>query len=306
MLTKYTSLCLRLRARALYTSNGIHNPPVTEAQIEAAEARLGFQIPAMLHELYTTIANGANFFSPGASFHGIVDENERRPGIPTMEGFVAKGPRPFDPETINLLRAHAGSYVLCEQEPAGFVALAHVGCNIYVNLDGYTGRLYLREDHYENDECVGAAFSWCASSVEEWVERTLASSPRDSSEAKYFPHYPLASILAGKNEDAAATEDEQAPESASTGGDARLTSQFKAWQAEQAKAQNPRKQMGIHLRRVREEIVRQIHYLDAIGVYAQEMGSSLAQDIEQCEAMQRLADAEAQIYELEVETTFPE
>jgi hypothetical protein len=64
--------------------------------------------------------------------------------------------------------------------------------------------------------------------------------------------------------------------------------------------------MGIHLRRVRGGIVRQIHHLDAIGAYAQEVGSSLAQDIEQCEAMQRLADAEAQIYELEVETTFPE
>ena len=205
MLTKHTSLCLRLRARALYTSDGIHYPPATEAQIEAAEARLGFQLPPMLRELYTTIANGADFFSPGKCIHGIVDENEKRPNIPTMEGFVAKGPRPFDAETISLLRAHPGSYVLCEQEPTGLVALAHVGCGVYVHLDGYTGRLYIRDAHYENGEDVGAAFSWCASSVEEWVERTLASSPRDSSEAKYFPRYPLASILSNEGEDVAAT-----------------------------------------------------------------------------------------------------
>lgn len=309
MPTKYTSLCLRLRARALYASNGIHYPPVSEAQVEAAEARLGFQLPSMLRELYTTVANGASFFSPGERFLGIVDENERRPGIPTIEGFVGHGPRPFDAETVNLLRAHPGSYVLCEREPAGFVALAHVGCNIYANLDGYTGRLYMREDHYENSACVGGAFSWCAQSVEEWVARVLALSPCDTSEAKYLPHFPLAAIgdkAVDKGEGAAHSDSAVAPTTPRADGDARLVSQFKAPLAAQAQAAHPREQLRLHLQRVREEIVRQIHHLDVIIAYAQEVGSSLVQDIEQSEALQRLADAEAQIYALEDEARFPE
>lgn len=309
MATKYTSLCLRLRARALYASNGIHYPPVTQAQVEVAEARLGFQLPPMLRELYTTVANGADFLAPGKSFYGIVDENETRPGVPTMEGFAADGPRPFNAETIQLLRAHPGSYVICEREPVGFAVFAHVGCNIYVNLDGYTGRLYLREDHYEHGEFTGGAFSWCAQSVEEWVERTLALSPCDSSEAKYLPRYPLAAIgdkAANKGEGAAHSDSAVAPTTPRADADARLVTQFKASRAAQAQAAQPREQLRLHLQRVREEIVRQIRHLDAIIAYVQEVGSSLVQDIEQNEAIQRLADAEAQIYALEDEARFPE
>lgn len=307
----YTSLCLRLRARALYASSGIHYPPITQAQLESAEARLGFQLPPLLRELYTTVANGADFFGPGAWFHGVVDEHERRPGIPTIEGFVGDGPRPFDAETINILRAYPGSYVLCEKEPASFVVLAHVGCGIFINLDGYTGHLYLREDHYESGEAVGGVFSWCAQSVEEWVERTLALSPCDSSEARYLPHYPLTAIEAGAaNEDTDAAESAGEMESTSPtppeDEGSQSMSQFRAWRAARAQVANPRKQLRLRLQRVREEIVRQIHHLDAISAYAQEVGSSLAQDIEQSEAIQRLADAEAQIYALEVEATFPE
>ena len=309
MSTEYTSLCLRLRARALYASNGIHYPPVTKAQIEAAEVRLGFQLPPLLRELYTTVANGADFFGPGEWFHGIVDENETKPDIPTMEAFVGDGPRSFDAETINHLRAHPGSYIVSEDLPAGFVALTHIGCGIYVYLDGYTGHLYVRDALYENGEVVGAAFSWCAQSVEEWVERTLALSPCDSSEAKYLPHYPLATLgdkAAHEGEGAVYRDStiERSPVPLPTDEDARLMSQFEATRV--AQAASPRGQLRRHLQRVREEIVRQIHHLNAIGAYAQEAGSSLAQDIEQSEAIQRLADAEAQIYALEDEARFPE
>lgn len=303
MSTQYRSLCLRLRARALYTSNGIYYPPVTEAQVEAAEARLGFQLPQVLREIYTTVANGADFLGPGKCFHGIIDEQaDRGSSAPTIEEFIGEGPRPFDAETVELLRTYPGSYVLCDKgDPAGLVTLAHIGCNVYVHLDGFTGYLYLRDDHYENSEFVAGAYSWCALSLNEWLERNLALAPTDMSEAKYQPHYPLATILTNNGEGANSRVDET-----TLSHHQRSLPMSTSIAPQAAGAPNPRERLRLRLQSVREGIVRQIYQFDEIATSAQELGDLLTQEFADSQAIQRLADAEAQIYALEEDALFAE
>jgi hypothetical protein len=62
----------------------------------------------------------------------------------------------------------------------------------------------------------------------------------------------------------------------------------------------------MRLQDVRKEIVRQIYQLDEILLSTQELGNRLAKEFANCQAIQRLADAEAQVYALEDETRFPE
>jgi hypothetical protein len=303
MSSHYRSLCLRLQARALYTSNGDHYPPVTEAQVEAAGARLGFQLPRVLCEIYTTVANGADFFGPGKYFHGIIDEQAgRESDAPTIEDFVGEGPRPFDTETVDLLRSYPGSYVLCDEgDPAGLVTLAHIGCNVYVHLDGFTGHLYLRDDHYENGEFVGGAYSWCALSLDEWLKRNLALSPTDTSEAKYQPRYPLAAILAHNGEGANFSVVETTPSHHE-----RPLPKNASNVPQTSDAPDPRERLRLRLQSVREEIVRQIYQIDGIAMSAQRLGDLLTQEFANSQAVQRLADAEAQIYALEEDALFAE
>ncbi len=301
MTTQYASLCLRLRARALYASDGINYPPVTEAQVEAAEARLGLQLPPVLRELYTTVANGADFFGPGKSLHGIIDDGPNgRPDAPTIEEFVGEGPRPFDAETVDLLRTYPGSYVLGDAgDPAGLVTLAHVGCNVYVHLDGFTGHLYLRDDHYENGEFVAGAYSWCAPSLQEWLERKLAQSPTDTSEAQYQPRYPLAAILANKGDGANVRVDEMTPTHHQRSLPMSASAGIQA-----VEAPKPQERVRLRLQSVREAIVRQIYHLDEIAISAQALDDLFIQEYADSQAIQRLADAEAQIYALEHDAQF--
>lgn len=44
-------------------------PPATEAQITAAEARLGFRLPELLRQLYRDVGNGG--FGPGHGLYGV-------------------------------------------------------------------------------------------------------------------------------------------------------------------------------------------------------------------------------------------
>jgi SMI1/KNR4 family protein SUKH-1 len=305
--TRSTALCLRLRARALYTSNGINYPPVTPAQVAAAESRLGFQLPAMLRELYTIVANGASFFAPGEWFHGITDT---RPGArsdtPTIDKKVGDGPRPFDVQTVTLLRAHPGSYIVCETIPAGFVRLTHIGGGDYVYLDGFTGHLYIKDDHFdEHDEFAGNEFSWCARSLEEWAERNLALSPGERYlEGKYLPRHPLTTLTAKKGEDANSNSDGTTPTNRQLNERSLLTSP--PITKRDNEAEDLREQLCMRLQDVRKEIVRQIYQLDEILLSTQELGNRLAKEFANCQAIQRLADAEAQVYALEDEARFPE
>lgn len=61
----------RLRNPQCVTSVGASTiyPPVTDALVTAAEARLGFRLPPLLHRLYTQVGNGG--YGPGYGIIGL-------------------------------------------------------------------------------------------------------------------------------------------------------------------------------------------------------------------------------------------
>ena len=198
----FSTICERMRAHAVYIGEGLLFPPATEAEIQACEERLGFPLPLMLRELYMTVANGSDFFWGGYNFYTISDDLARKhTNYPILGEIIGDGPRPFDDATVEALRTHPGAYVVCRRIPAGFVEFASLGCEVDALLDGFTGHIYISDNHSTNGEPDGLAFSFGASSLEEWLERWFAEPSSSSSEARYQPHEPLASVLAAESED---------------------------------------------------------------------------------------------------------
>ncbi len=199
MALRFSTICARMRAHAIYLGEGLLFPPATEAEIDAAEARLGFTLPPMLRELYTTVANGSDFFGWGYNFYTISDKFVGYgSGYPVLGELLGDGPRPFDEATVEALRAHPGAYIVCEGIPAGFVDFATLGCEVHAHLDGFTGHIYISDNHSTNGVIDGLAYSFGASSFEEWLERKLSPSRLEDAEARYQPHHPLADALAAE------------------------------------------------------------------------------------------------------------
>jgi hypothetical protein len=296
-----------MRARALYTSNGINYPPVDATQIDAAEARLGFRLPHMLRELYSTVANGADFFKPGQRFYGIRDgRSGSQSNIPTIEDRIGQGQRTITADTVELLHAHIGSYVMCKGIPMGFVALAQIGGGIYVFLDGFTGHIYVRDTIYENNVDIGEAFSLWALSVEEWVERELALPPADTSEVRYLPHYDLATLAGNKDENEANRDGETPSTNGHSPGEVFVVSQSEHKTGIDSGVSNAQRHLRVQFKSMREDIIQQIHQFDMLGVSAKDIANSrLSKLVEKSQVIQRLADAEAQIYALEEDALFP-
>lgn len=199
MALRFSTICARMRAHAIYLGEGLLFPPATEAEIDAAEARLGFTLPPMLRELYTTVANGSDFFGWGYDFYTISDKFVGYgSGYPVLGEIMGDGPRPFDDATVEALRAHPGAYIVCEDMPTGFVDFASLGCEVHAYLDGFTGHIYISDNHGTNGVIDGLSYSFGASSLEEWLERRLSFSRLNSDEARYQPHHPLADALAAE------------------------------------------------------------------------------------------------------------
>ncbi|HEX5548886.1 MAG TPA: SMI1/KNR4 family protein [Ktedonobacterales bacterium] len=261
MTLSYSTICERMRAHAVYIGEGLLFPPATEAEIQACEERLGFKLPPMMRELYLTVANGSDFFGPGYSFSTISDKFVGHgSGYPVLGEFLGNGPRPFDDATVEALRSHPGSFIVCEKHPAGFVALSHAGCNIWVTLDGFSGHLYLDEAHYEGGECVGSAFSFLAASLEEWLERDLAEPPSRSTEARYYAHYSLADVLAAESKDIQNSSEDQSEGQRVADSPSAKSSVRRP----ESVMDVFRKNLLTGLERSRMELTRQIHYVDAV------------------------------------------
>jgi hypothetical protein len=88
-------------------------PPATHAEVDAAEAALGFAIPPLLRRLYAEVGNGG--FGPGYGLEGV----PRIPPVPDRADVVAlyemynSGPPPDDPGHV---------------WPRGWVPLISGGC----------------------------------------------------------------------------------------------------------------------------------------------------------------------------------
>lgn len=137
-------------------------PPATAQQVAETEGMLGFALPPLLRELFTTVANGG--FGPGYGLNGVIGGfGERLP-----EGYLGfkQSSRLVDiawyeqrQQPTTLLRLPF--YV----HPDRFVMLCHWGCAIYSYLDCWTERVFrgaCYRDFY--------GFRYEASSLFEWLD----------------------------------------------------------------------------------------------------------------------------------------
>lgn len=196
MSLSFSTICTRMRAHAIYIGEGLLFPRASELELQACEARLGFPLPPMLRELYLTVANGSDFFGQGYSLATVSRHfGEHGSGYPVLGEFIGDGPRPFDDTTVEALRAHPGAFVVCERVPTGLVEFADLGCEVHAHFDGYSEHIYISDNHSTDGELDRLAFSFGASSLEEWLERRLAEPCSRSSEGRYQPHIPLSDVL---------------------------------------------------------------------------------------------------------------
>lgn len=285
MALRFSTICARMRAHAIYLGDGLLFPPATEAEIEAAEKRLGFTLPPMLRELYTTVANGSDFFGWGYDFYTISDKFVGYgSGYPVLGEIMGDGPRPFDEATVEALRAHPGAFVVCERTPAGLVDFASLGCEVHAELDGFTGHIYISDNHGTNGVIDGLAYSFGASSLEEWLERRLSPSRLNSGEARYQPHHPLANALAAD----ATHPDEQESDKTLR----RIRQGYNEISGYHA-------HLWAGLNRARAVITQQIYDLDSMQDYIVERDvNDRPEPYDTSDTMQQLADIEAQIDKL--------
>lgn len=286
MALRFSTICARMRAHAMYIGEGLLFPPATEAEIHACEERLGFKLPLMMRELYMTVANGSDFFGWGYNFYTVSDKFVGHgSGYPVLGEIVGDGPRPFDDATVEALRMHPGAYVVCERTPAGFVDFASLGCEVFAYLDGFTGHIYI-SDICTDGVIDGLAFSFGAPSLEEWLERKLSPSRLSSAEAHYQPHYPLVDAL---NADAAQSGELENDDHKATRPIWRGYSEVSGYHAH----------MWAGLIRARAVITQQIYDLDTMqeSIVARDVNNQ-PRPYDTSDTMQELANVEAHLDKL--------
>jgi SMI1/KNR4 family protein SUKH-1 len=298
MSLSFSTICERMRAHAVYMGEGLLFPPATEAEIQACEERLGFKLPPMMRELYMTVANGSDFFWWGYNYYTVSDDFARKhSNYPILGEIVGDGPRPFDDATVEALRAHPGAYVVCECIPAGFVDFASLGCEVFACLDGFTGHIYISDNHSTNGEPDGLAFSFGASSLEEWLERWFAEPSSGSSEGRYQPHIPLASVLAAESEDTPKEDAIPTQPDRQEGGKPTALKGGVSW--EYSEAPRYQEHLRIGLERARAEVTQQLYDLDDVQRTYVESGVKYIRGFNWAawlrETMRQLTDIEAQL-----------
>ena len=302
---RYLLICLRLGARAIHVGNGLHAPPVSEEHLRQVEDRLGFRLPSLLRRIYTTVANGAEFFAPCEIFYGISDDHPRRPGIQgTIDDFQSEGER-LDEATVTALQAHPGAYVTCDAVPRNFVELSVSG-GVSIWLDGLTGRLFASDNVLGQDGEETVGFSFWASSVDEWLERELATDPFRSDGSRQ-PLAPLASLMAETDGQASSATLLLAQSSQDNNQleDKAIPKGLQTW-LEQQQLEREAKQLRLErqsqrLRHARRKVVRLLNEVADIqrAVMAEEEQSQSSTLGWGDSVLQSLADVEAHLYEME-------
>jgi hypothetical protein len=207
---RYAVICERLRLR--YGTG----PVTTEEQLQATERSLGFPLPSMLRALYLQVRNGGRGIVYGLTLSGarpapqaqdavLSPGHEPVPATPlsALEKSKLKGGPPLSAALVEALQCYVGSYVSWddddapEKEPSGFIQLGLGEPNLL--LDGHTGYLYYAAG---DEDSVNVSF--CAPSVEDWLERVLDAPLHRI--VQYFPHTEL-TALAQAEEHEAATEE---------------------------------------------------------------------------------------------------
>ena len=158
-----TSIVDRLRAYYQEHPSAARSlaPPAPRAVVEEAEATLGFTLPPLLRELYTTVGNGG--FGPGAIglAGGVADSS----GLHLPELYLRYSAA--DPEAPE------------EVWPAGLVPLLEDGCGSYGCIDctgpealvvGFDPSAYNPDAGTPWSEAFIAEGQSLAEMIEEWLE----------------------------------------------------------------------------------------------------------------------------------------
>ena len=210
-------LCQRLRMRSRELGE-LH--PATEEDVRAVEEQLGFRLPPMLRAVYLHVDNGLGLLGlhslprsqEGPSRdpwilgrqlgarHTPLESRSDAPATPDSADTTGAADNPAPRATlVEALRQHPGAY--CSWGEDGFpddlpdhweyIASAS---DLWVLLDGDTGYLYYQVAGYNPKTGEDwSQISYCAPSVEDWLEREL-----DASRAvwfRYYPHRKLADVL---------------------------------------------------------------------------------------------------------------
>lgn len=320
---RYRVLCERIKALARARGATLTTPPATEEQIRETEEKLGFSLPPMLRMLYLEVANGGfNIINPE---HGFGDAMFSASGnmeswvvnfgagyrYPTyhslVDGLSRSGWR-FPPHKVEALQRHRGAYVDCTvgddvQLPDGFVYMAFLSKCIAVYLDGPTGYIYL------NDE---GKVSFCAPSVEDWLELLLDASR--SVQTSYYPHVELdtafeantqhvgsdtapASSLSEDERLSAAQLTQQLREENLSDDEPDPTEHFAQQDPQNAFSGVPRvKAVGWTMQRTRHQLIR--HIYEFITIYEDEVFTRQGEEAQPdlyIRDLQSLIDAEANL-----------
>ena len=148
--------------------------------------------------LYAEIANGGDVFRDGYVVYGVVggfphpQPYQRiqtwQEVVATIDQLVSRSGWRLNERVDAALRRHLGAFVQCEERPDGFVSIADLGCSQTVELDGWTGRVYVAgcgQDRHFYRVAQGLAplpgsereylvtLEFFASSVEAWIDRKL-------------------------------------------------------------------------------------------------------------------------------------
>jgi hypothetical protein len=143
-------------------------PPLTEEQVDQAEAVLGFPLPPSLRALYTRLANGG--FGPDCGFlrlAGEPSENDRT----IVERYYDYTERCtfFDLEDqVQPGKAITFAYSVW---PRFVVPICEEGCGNYFCLDGVTGHILTVRIYGAHEYCL----AYVADSLEQWLQPWLES-----------------------------------------------------------------------------------------------------------------------------------
>lgn len=139
---------------------GVANPPITTAQLLAAETHLGFPLPAVLRDIYLHIGNGS--FGPGY-------------GLFPLDSQTASSRDQF--AVVELYRSfRQRSSPLGAPWAERLLPICHWGCQYFSYLDcalPSTPVMSLNEECHGHGPW-GCAFSLHDSSFENWMRRWLS------------------------------------------------------------------------------------------------------------------------------------
>jgi hypothetical protein len=136
-------------------------PPVSAAEIVAAEARLGFELPALLRDIYMQVGNGG--FGPGYGLIGLDG------GAPIYAGGRAYS-------LVDLYWAFRNRFSpLGEPWAERLLPICTWGCSYFCYLDCAlpTAPVMAIDEDSHGHGPWGCAFSLHAHSFEEWMRRWL-------------------------------------------------------------------------------------------------------------------------------------